>query len=375
MKKLGYIQELEQIRQEKIEEFYLDKLQNLITTPLFNLTPEYYKENGDMIFLNKFTEEAIYPKILTNCVEHLEKLKDYKLAVWVLSWLIVHQKEVTLRHKWFQRLVLDLKHLKHLDLAYWICHKAITEDIDLYQGTRIALENSQKNIRKSLLKIYKQKSKELKALNTKQKSKNLTKRLPKDEYESKISEIEQKYNSQIYYIELIKLENTLETEIPENWLKDEDHWDTVYLDWSKMTNLGDSTASWRYHDAKTNEIFGVEDLALHYYKTKQNLNGIHSENGLGAKLFGLFMWDIIFDTTVLGVFQTPYQKGPLDYGSKEFYYRREQKIQARLLEIEAMSEEQLSDQIKKLWEQHEGTYNPAIDWDSVKYASNNFEFW
>ena len=81
MKKLGYIQELEQIRQEKIEEFYLDKLQNLITTPLFNLTPEYYKENGDMIFLNKFTEEAIYPKILTNCVEHLEKLKDYKLAV------------------------------------------------------------------------------------------------------------------------------------------------------------------------------------------------------------------------------------------------------------------------------------------------------
>ena len=326
MKKLGYIKRFQQIDREKIDSFYLDKLECLIQQPLFILTSEYYREHGDTIFIKRFEEVAIYPKILTNCVEHLEKLKNYKLAVCVLSWLIVHQKEITMRHKWFQRLVLDLKHLKHLDWAYCICHKVITEDNDLYQGTKIALENSQRTLRKSLLKVYKQKWKDLKALSLKRQCKNLSKRLPESEYELMMNKIESKYNSQIHYIEFLGLEDTLDNATPLNLIKDEDHCNTVYLDWTKLTNFEDTNAVCRYHDQKTNEIFSVEDLALHYYKTKQNLNGIHSENGLGSKLFGLFMWDVIFDTTVLGVFQTPYQKGPLDYATKEFYYRREKKI-------------------------------------------------
>ena len=51
----------------------------------------------------------------------------------------------------------------------------------------------------------------------------------------------------------------------------------------------------RYINLSTNKIYGVEELALTYYCTKQGFSGIHSENGLGITLFGLLMWEEIFD--------------------------------------------------------------------------------
>ena len=124
-----------------------------------------------------------------------------------------------------------------------------------------------------------------------------------------------------------------------------------------MTNLGDKHNTAKYCNPKTKEIFSVEDLALHFYHTKQGYSGIHSENGLGKTLFGLFFWRQIFDDTIPGVFQTPYQNGPLDYGSKEFFYRREDGILARLDEISKMNDEDLEKQITTLWNEHHGTYN------------------
>jgi len=96
-----------------------------------------------------------------------------------------------------------------------------------------------------------------------------------------------------------------------------------------------------YINNKTGRVFGVEELALTYYWSKEGFKGIHSENGLGITIFGLFMWNQIFDNTIPAVFQSPYQYAPLDYGSNEFYYNRQVKIIARLAEIEKMSNEQL----------------------------------
>ena len=49
-------------------------------------------------------------------------------------------------------------------------------------------------------------------------------------------------------------------------------------------------------------MFDVENLALRFYSSKQGLNGMHCENALGKTLFGLFMWEIIFDDSVPYVF-------------------------------------------------------------------------
>lgn len=57
-----------------------------------------------------------------------------------------------------------------------------------------------------------------------------------------------------------------------------------------------------YYNPATQEYFDVENLALRYYSTRESLNGMHCENSLGKTLFGLLMWDVIFDDTVPFVF-------------------------------------------------------------------------
>jgi len=68
-----------------------------------------------------------------------------------------------------------------------------------------------------------------------------------------------------------------------------------------------------------NEHFDVENLALRYYALHKNLNGMHCENAFGKTLNGLLFWDIIFESSVPFVFQTPFQAVPLDFGTKDFY--------------------------------------------------------
>ena len=71
-----------------------------------------------------------------------------------------------------------------------------------------------------------------------------------------------------------------------------------------------------------NEFFDVENLALRYYALHEKLNGMHCENAFGKALFGLLFWDIIFESSVPYVFQTPFQAVPLDFGTKDFYLQR-----------------------------------------------------
>jgi Fanconi-associated nuclease 1 len=51
----------------------------------------------------------------------------------------------------------------------------------------------------------------------------------------------------------------------------------------------------------------VEELALEFYKLKMGFDGAHMEGSVYSTLYGLLMWDIIFDASVPFVFQTPFQ--------------------------------------------------------------------
>lgn len=96
-----------------------------------------------------------------------------------------------------------------------------------------------------------------------------------------------------------------------------------------------------YIDPTTNETFDVENLALRYYSKHEGMHGMHCENSLGKTLFGLLMWDLVFDDTVPYVFQSPYQSCPLDFGTKYFYLSRKQKADKRLDHISQMDEAQI----------------------------------
>ena len=50
----------------------------------------------------------------------------------------------------------------------------------------------------------------------------------------------------------------------------------------------------------------MEHLALHYYGRKEKWNGAHVENSLVKYLYGIMMWDEIFNDEIPYVFQTPF---------------------------------------------------------------------
>ena len=96
-----------------------------------------------------------------------------------------------------------------------------------------------------------------------------------------------------------------------------------------------------YYNQYTQEYFDVENLALRYYYLHEGLNGMHCENSFGSAVFGLLLWEVIFDSTVPYVFQSPFQAVPLDFGSKDFYILRKEKIEARLGQISEMTSDEI----------------------------------
>ncbi|CAO1612720.1 unnamed protein product [Parajaminaea phylloscopi] len=88
----------------------------------------------------------------------------------------------------------------------------------------------------------------------------------------------------------------------------------------------------------------VEDLVLQHYAARGYV-GVHDEGGVLKMLFALCMWDIIFasGTTACGgetdvvdvsdVFETPYQRAPLDMDQDSFAVTRGPLIRSRLASI------------------------------------------
>ncbi|CAI2380430.1 unnamed protein product [Moneuplotes crassus] len=387
LKNMKFIKNSCELADEKIDSSICEKSSTLLKTSLFHDTSEYYRENSEKLFFSRFAPESYNPWILDTCVEYLEKIKEYKFAIMLLLCLVQTSKRTSRRDKWIHRLGLDCKHIKEFVLSYCICLKALTDvppGCSLENPSYCYLKNSilitKNSLQKKLEKLYRDRSKFMINLTKKLKNKNISKRMPKQEFEQKVEEYDQEFNQKVQYIQLLDIEhlftsqkelNKIPSGITEYVLEkeyDSEYFSEVTLSCKKMTNLGDEHNTAKYRNPKTNEIFSVEDLALHYYHTKEGYDGIHSENRLGMVLFGLFLWKQIFDDTIPGVFQTPYQRGPLDFGSKEFFYRREAKITQRLDEICKMGDEDIEDQINTLWDSYNGTINCIIEWDSIKFS-------
>ncbi|MCZ6502821.1 MAG: VRR-NUC domain-containing protein [Gammaproteobacteria bacterium] len=87
------------------------------------------------------------------------------------------------------------------------------------------------------------------------------------------------------------------------------------------------------HRVCTKNISGkrVEEVACDWFE-HQGFEAYYVENSLLPGLFGLAFWDIIF-APVKSAFFNPFQRGPADMFSPEFYGRRRELIESRLLEL------------------------------------------
>ena len=68
------------------------------------------------------------------------------------------------------------------------------------------------------------------------------------------------------------------------------------------------------------EGLGIEQSVLRHFET-QRWHGVHSENWLWNALFGLLLWDVIYDPTY-GTFHHPLQIAPADLYHQDFYRTR-----------------------------------------------------
>lgn len=115
----------------------------------------------------------------------------------------------------------------------------------------------------------------------------------------------------------------------------------------------------------TGESVSVEAMCLSYYRKKLGYKGYHSEGGILRMLFGLLFMDVLFDTYVPNVFQTPYQTCPLDLHTDAFYGARLSEINARVNQIGNGEAEQI---VRQVWQDHydRGTCVIGVRWDEYE---------
>ena len=88
---------------------------------------------------------------------------------------------------------------------------------------------------------------------------------------------------------------------------------------------------------------------------------LRTENWLWRSLFGLAFWDVIFEP-LPGVFEHPFQSGPLDLHTADFRRRRESAVARRLDELRAS--EDLRSRLLPIYEAKNGLATSLVVWHS-----------
>ena len=89
---------------------------------------------------------------------------------------------------------------------------------------------------------------------------------------------------------------------------------------------------------------------------------LHVENGLLPGLFGLYFWDIIF-VPVRGVFFNPFQRGPTDLFTDQFFRSRQPLIEQRLSEMGSVS--RVEHRILDTYRHKTGVANHFVMWRTL----------
>ena len=93
-------------------------------------------------------------------------------------------------------------------------------------------------------------------------------------------------------------------------------------------------------------------------------DGMWCENVLYTTLFGLLLWDVIF-APIDGMFQHPFQDGPLDYRTGDFFANRAEPLAARMAELRAGDP---TAEILAAHAAHAARRCPGVGWESLDPA-------
>eukprot|EP00927_Polykrikos_kofoidii_P038663 TRINITY_DN33078_c0_g1_i1.p1 TRINITY_DN33078_c0_g1~~TRINITY_DN33078_c0_g1_i1.p1 ORF type:complete len:1107 (+),score=185.49 TRINITY_DN33078_c0_g1_i1:54-3323(+) len=133
---------------------------------------------------------------------------------------------------------------------------------------------------------------------------------------------------------------------------------------------GSSGPGRRMFDGFDLEELTVEELALRYYLSTGGFDcGIHCEGALLRDLFGIVLFQELFDTSVEGVFLSNFQDAPLDLGTDAFYPSRSKALDERLAMLADFRPEELAEDVRACFSLHYGKRIRGVRWD--RYEGRN----
>ncbi|KAF8582657.1 hypothetical protein K439DRAFT_1413052 [Ramaria rubella] len=299
--------------------------------------------------LERFTCGHVYTRIVSQGAEMLAILKEYELEAKVLNELLAQDKWLKGRRgAWYDRLALVLMtHFEQtpdkLGMAMDVVIQGLKDELTCF-SYRPRLERRLTRLEKKL-------------------------KIPMEERHKCDGKLKKAHE---VYIEGNRVKNRAGSVVlaktyhksnqPSERCKPEDLFAEVKASMqTPQTNSILSCKGKTLWTGNQGEEISVEQFALEYYQ-QQGYNGFHTEGRIVSTIFGLLFWDVIFDHTVPGAFETPYQSAPLDMLEDVFYLARKSKIDERLRVLEEGGARGLLEQVLAQ-ERPRHTRCIGVDWD------------
>lgn len=292
-------------------------------------------------------------RLLHHAAALYEKRRQYQVAILLLNDLLDAPFLSRKRGHWWERLAVNLEHLKCTDQATSACRNAL-RDAAVVGADRIALSRRWRRLEKRF-------SGTEAALSTSRRSAD---QRDDDDF----------VGSDDYDGDTVVVSSTDPSVLLDEYDYRKEH--------IVGRPLNRQTAEKSRFIGYDDEPCTVEQLVLQYYRSERKMDtpttasgsndgittrggwyGVHCEGRVLGNVFGLCMWDVLY-ASVPDVFQTPFQSAPLDFGDADaFYTSRRALIDARLAQLEhAWSLEQIVAAMGETWEREYGKVSRFVSW-------------
>ncbi|CAH0517396.1 unnamed protein product [Peronospora belbahrii] len=320
-----------------------------------------YSTSGVPIYFSKCNAGYHLIRILHTAVGLYEKMRKYQVATLLLNELLAAPFLERKRGYWWDRLALNLEHLKCADQARDTCANAL-EDPHVLAADRIALERRLRRLRRRQNCEEKYQVDSLSGADLLVQNTGTILITPNmgaiedDEDEEKMVQVK--------------------THTPYEYRQDR----IVGRPLNRQT--GEKSRFVGYDD----EPCTVEQLGLQYYRDQYPVcvvsdekmktggwYGVHSEGVVFRNLFGILMWDVLY-ACIPDVFQTPFQSAPLDFGYADvFYETRRDLIDQRIAQVkDQWTLAELLAAFLTRWNSEFGKVSRFVHWPSDDVVSLKF---
>uniref|UniRef100_A0AAV1U944 Fanconi-associated nuclease n=1 Tax=Peronospora matthiolae TaxID=2874970 RepID=A0AAV1U944_9STRA len=320
-----------------------------------------YSLSAVPIYFSKCNAGYHLVRILHIAVGLYEKMRKYQIATLLLNEMLASPFLERKRGYWWDRLALNLEHMKCSTQAIDTCVNAL-EDPHVLAADRIAVERRLHRLRRQCARQEEHRIKSSSPVDLMLQSTGTSFLVPL----VVISDNDEDND-----------EKTMPAEAQCTYQYRQEH--IVGRPLNRQT--GEKSRFVGYDD----EPCTIEQLVLQYYRDYHLVNtnnkqaetggwyGVHSEGSVLRNLFGILMWDVLY-ARIPDVFQTPFQSGPLDFGYADvFYEARRDLIDQRISQVqEKWTMEELLTAFLTRWNAEFGKVTRFVHWPSDEGASLKF---